>query len=152
MNARPSNDLAVGAELTGLAKTITHTRIQWYDSGMLSSATGVLARVGANIHTDDDFAKNQGLPAAIADGMSSTNWCQTMLIQYFGMDYIERGELRTKFIKPIFVGSTVFARARVLSVTKVGIDTEYKLDVWCDDEKGVKVVDGDARVVVKGKR
>lgn len=142
---------AVGTELAGPVKVVTSERIEWYDSAMLSAARGELAKVGDNIHTSDDFAREQGLPAVIADGMMSTNWCSTMMIDHFGMDYVERGELRTKFIKPIFLDTTVFVRGRVLSVDRLGNgDTEYRLDVWCEDADGVKVVDGHGRVVVSG--
>ena len=62
-------DLAVGAEITGPVRLMTAERIEWYDSAMLSAASGELARVGSNIHTDDAYAKSQGLPGVIADGM-----------------------------------------------------------------------------------
>jgi len=150
-NTERSPHYAVGAELTGPAKVVSRERIEWYDSGMLSAAKGELARVGDNIHTSDDFAREQGLPAVIADGMMSTNWCSTMMIEHFGMDYVERGELRTKYIKPILLGTTVFVRARVLSADRLADgEIEYRLDVWCEDENGVKLVDGDARVVASG--
>jgi hypothetical protein len=145
-----ARDLKVGSELVGPVKVGTPERVEWYDSGLISAGTGVLSRVGDNIHTSDDFARGQGLPGAILDGMSSTNWCQTMLIDYFGMDYVERGELRTKFIKPIYLGVAVFVRGKVLSIDKhESGGREYKLDVWVEDESGTKLVDGDARIVVK---
>ncbi len=150
--AQPS-EFGVGTELTGPERVVTWERIEWYDSAMISAATGKLSQVGDNIHTDDQFARDQGLPAAIADGMTSTNWCSTMMIRHFGMDYVERGELRTKFIKPIFVGSAVSVRGRILSADRLANgDTEYKLDVWCEIDDGTKVVDGDARVVVAARR
>jgi 3-hydroxybutyryl-CoA dehydratase len=140
---------AVGTELSSPVRVVTAERIEWYDSAMLSAAKGELAQVGDNIHTDEAFARNQGLPGTIADGMISTNWCSSMLIAHFGMDYVERGELRTKFIKPIFVGAAVFVKGRITSAEKrANGDTEYRLDVWCEIEDGTKVVDGEARVVV----
>lgn len=147
MNA--SSELKVGSELTGPVRRVSWERIEWYDSGMLSTAKGMLARVGDNIHTDDAFARGQGLSGAILDGMVSTNWCQTMLLEYFGLDYVERGALRTKYIKPIFVEATVSVHGRVVSaLADAEGGVEYKLDVWCETEDGTKVVDGDARVVV----
>ena len=50
----------VGAELRGPARVVTAERIEWYDSAMLSAAKGELAQVGANIHTDDDYARSAG--------------------------------------------------------------------------------------------
>ena len=57
-------DFEVGAEIAGPVRVMTAERIEWYDSAMLSAAKGELAQVGVNIHTDDDYAKSQGLPAS----------------------------------------------------------------------------------------
>jgi acyl dehydratase len=128
---------------------MTAERIEWYDSAMLSAAKGELARVTVNIHTDEDYAKSEGLPAIIADGMISTNWCSEMMIEHFGMDYVERGELRTRFIKPTFLGVTVKVRGRVTSAEPQRNGAiVYKLDVWCEDENGLKLTVGDAKVEV----
>jgi 3-hydroxybutyryl-CoA dehydratase len=142
-----------GQSLTGPIKPVTPERIEWYDSGMLSAAKGELAQVGSNIHTDDAYAKEQGLPGVIADGMMMTNWCQTMMLDHFGYDYVARGELRTKFIKPVYLGETVFVKGRIRSVEKqANGDLVYELDVWCDNQDGVKVTDGDGRVIVAATR
>jgi hypothetical protein len=143
----PLRDLAVGAEITGPARLMTAERIEWYDSAMLSAAKGTLAQVGSNIHTDEAYARSQGLPAIIADGMIMANWVSSMLIEHFGLAYVERGELRTKFIKPVPLGMTVVCRGRVQLVERLaGGALAYTLDVWCEDEHGTKVVDGHARV------
>ena len=148
--ANAATTLAVGAEISGPVRVMTAERIQWYDSAMLSAAKGELARVTVNIHTDDDYARSQGLPAIIADGMISTNWCSEMLIDRFGMDYVERGELRTKFIKPILLGVTVHVRGKVTAADpQKGGSVVYALDVWCEDDDGVKLTVGDAKVEAK---
>jgi hypothetical protein len=142
----------VGAELRGPVRVMTAERIEWYDSAMLSSAKGEIAQVGVNIHTDEEFAKSQGLDAIIADGMIMTNWCSEMMVRHFGMDYLTRGELRTKFIKPVYLDQTVHVRGKVLAIEPGENGTRtYKLDVWCEDEKGIKVTDGDAKVQVGGR-
>jgi hypothetical protein len=142
----------VGDVIKGPVRYMTPERIEWYDSGMLSAAKGELAQVGANIHTDDDFARSQGLPAVIADGMIMTNWCSEMMVAHFGMDYLTRGELRTKFIKPVFLDETVFVFAKVLAIEPSGDGGQtYVLDVWCENDKGVKITDGHARVETGGR-
>jgi hypothetical protein len=147
MGANGAKPLAAGAEIAGPARAMTAERIEWYDSAMLSAASGKLAQVGVNIHTDEEYARSQGLPAIIADGMIMTNWLSTMMVDHFGFDYVARGELRTKFIKPVFLGQTVFCKGKVLSATpRNDGGVTYALDVWCEDEKGIKVTDGDARV------
>lgn len=146
----PTRNLDVGSDLAGPIRVMTEDRLRWYSISMRSSAHGETRPPGLNIHTSEDYAKGQGLPGAIADGMILTNWCQSMLIQYFGIDYIERGELRTKYIKPTFVGDTVFVRGRVLSAQRRDGDaTVYGLDIWCENQDGVKITDGDAKIEVR---
>jgi acyl dehydratase len=142
--------LSVGAEIRGPVRVMTRERIEWYDSAMLSAAKGELAQVTVNIHTDEDYARSEGLPAIIADGMISTNWCSEMMIEHFGVHYIERGELRTRFIKPTFLGVTVSVRGRVNAAeVQPNGAMLYKLDVWCEDETGLKLTVGDAKVEVR---
>ena len=104
----------VGDEIAGPGPRASRPqRIEWYDSAMLSAATNELRQVGSNIHTDEEFAKSEGFAAANADGMIMTNWCSEMLVRAFGMDYLERGELRTKYIKPVNLGVELHVRGRV---------------------------------------
>jgi 3-hydroxybutyryl-CoA dehydratase len=137
---------AVGSELAGPVRVVTIERVQWYEGGMRSAATGVLTLPHSNIHTDEQYAKTQGLPAPIADGMMSTNWISSMLTQQFGMGYLARGELRTKFIKPIVLGAVVAVRGRVTAVEQQASGGVLcTLEVWCEDDKGVKLTVGDAK-------
>jgi acyl dehydratase len=142
-------NFAVGQELAGPIRGITPERIEWYDSALLSACTNELRQVGANIHTDVEFAKCQGFPTANADGMIMTNWCSEMLTKAFGLDYLERGELRTKYIKPTNLGVLLHVKGRIKEVTRQPNGNElYNIDVWCEDEHGLKLVDGDAKVEV----
>jgi 3-hydroxybutyryl-CoA dehydratase len=147
MSGNPSFN--VGDELVGPVRAITAQRIEWYDSAMLSAATNELRQVGSNIHTDEEFARSEGFAAANADGMIMTNWCSEMLVRAFGMDYLERGELRTKYIKPVYLGVPLHVRGRIKEATRQpNGSTMYAIDVWCEDEQGTKLVDGDAKVDV----
>lgn len=139
----------VGDEIKGPVRGITAERIEWYDSAMLSAATNELRQVGSNIHTDDEFAKSQGFTAVNADGMIMCNWCSEMLVHEFGMDYVSSGELRTKFIKPVLLKTLLHVKGKVKAVENKGGATALTLDVWCEDEKGTKLVDGDAKVEIK---
>lgn len=140
----------VGDEIAGPVRGITPTRIEWYDSAMLSAATNELRQVGSNIHTDHEFAKTQGFDQVNADGMIMTNWCSEMMVKAFGLHYLERGELRNKYIKPVHLGVELRVRGRVKeAATQPGGGVLYALDVWCEDQHGTKLVDGDARVEVR---
>jgi hypothetical protein len=149
----PVAELKVGSVIEGRPHFTTIERIDWYDSAMLSAGNGVFTKVGSNIHTDEEYAKSQGLPAVITDGMIMANWCSAMLRDHFGVDYIERGELRTTFIKPVFVNVDVLTRGKVINIERrENGDVRYELDIWCELEDGTKVTDGSAKVEVAAKR
>jgi acyl dehydratase len=147
MTGKPS--FGAGDSLPGPVRTITTQRIEWYDSAMLSAATDELRQVGSNIHTDEAFAKSEGFATVNADGMIMTNWCSEMLVRAFGIDYVERGELRTKYIKPTNLGVELRVKGRIRDATaQPNGSTLYTIDVWCEDRHGTKLVDGDAKVEV----
>jgi 3-hydroxybutyryl-CoA dehydratase len=148
MSAKPS--FKVGQEIAGPIRAITRERIEWYDSAMLSAATNELRQVGSNIHTDEAFAKSEGFSGVNADGMIMTNWCSEMLTKAFGLSYLERGSLRTKYIKPVNLGVLLHVKGRIKEAAK-GQDgnTVYTVDVWCEDQNGLKLVDGDSTIDVR---
>ena len=146
-------DLKVGSEIAGWTRAMTEERIQWYGDGLESAIAGKFTRVGVNIHTDEEFAKSQGLTAVIADGMISTNYLSSMMVRQFGTDYLERGELRTKFIKPVYKDVVVSTKGRVRSIERLeNGDARYVVEVWCEDQDGTRLTDGDAVVTVKAGR
>ena len=147
MNPQPK--FAVGDTIDGPVRMITHERIEWYDSAMLSAASDELAQVGSNIHTDEEYARQEGFPGVIADGMIMANWCSEMLVHHFGMHDLERGELRTKFIKPVLLDVTLHVKGRVMAAEMHDGGVLYSLAIWCEDEHGMKLTDGDAKVEVR---
>ena len=142
-------DLAVGSMIFGRELVATVERTQWYGNGMLTAATGEPRIAGSNIHTDIDYAKNQGLTTAIIDGMMSTAWISSMLLAQFGRHYLERGELRTKYIKPTDVGMWVKTLGRVTERREEPDGTvKLVLSVWIENRAGVKLTDGDAVILL----
>lgn len=144
-------DFRVGAELIGPTRSLTMDRIDWYSMGMQAAATGERQPVQHNIHTDHEYARSQGLPAAIADGMHSTNWLSAMLAEHFGEHYIAHGSLRTKYIRPVLVDTVLTPRAIVDSCEDLGTEgVVYHMSVWCEDEHGTKLTVGEATARVTG--
>ena len=144
--------LAVGATVETPFRTITAERLRWYGDGMLTAAAGTVTSVGANIHTDAEYAASQGFSVPIADGMLATNWISTILVTTFGPAFFTSGELRTKYIKPTYVGVRVKAGFRVCERTDVADGIRFVLDVWTADELGQTLTDGQAAVVVQRSR
>jgi acyl dehydratase len=110
---------------------------------------GSLQTIQHNIHTDDEYARSQGLPAAIADGMHSTNWLSAMMADHFGAHYVAHGELRTKFIKPTYANVPITTRGQITERTVAANgDIKITMEVWCEDDTGTKLTVGDASVLV----
>jgi 3-hydroxybutyryl-CoA dehydratase len=143
--------LKVGSEWRSAPREMTRERMRWYVDAQPTVAhdDGRIHTQEPTIHDDDDYAKSQGLPGIIADGMISTNWIMGLLIDTFGTDFIHKGKLRTKYIAPIYEDQVVISCARVTAIEKQGDATAYRLDVWCEDDTAKKLTVGEAAAYVK---
>ena len=143
--------LQVGAELRSAPRQMTRERMRWYVDAQPTVAVddGRIHTQDPTIHDDDDYARKQGLPGIIADGMISTNWILGLLLDVFGQPAAEKGKLRTRYVRPIYENEIIVACAAVRSVAR-GKDgeTAYRLEVWCEADGAVKVTVGEATVFV----
>ena len=139
-------DLKVGSEWRSSPREMTRERMRWYVDAQPTVAVdnGRIQTQEPTIHDDDNYAKKQGLPGIIADGMISTNWIMGLLIDTFGQEFIYRGKLRTKYIAPIYEDQVVISCARVTAIEKAGDTNAYKLEVWCEDDIAKKLTVGEA--------
>jgi acyl dehydratase len=64
-----------------------------------------------NIHSDVEVAKRTGLDAPIAQGMQTLAFASELMTRVCGSEWLERGELSVKFIKPVFAEDTVTVSA-----------------------------------------
>jgi 3-hydroxybutyryl-CoA dehydratase len=143
--------LAVGSELRSAPREMTRERMRWYVDAQPTVAhdDGRIHTQEPTIHDDDDYAKSQGLPGIIADGMISTNWIMGLLIDTFGTDFVHKGKLCTKYIAPIYEDQVVISCARVTAIEQAGDATAYRLDVWCEDDSAKKLTVGEATAYVR---
>jgi hypothetical protein len=143
--------LSVNDELRAPPRSMNRERMRWYVDGLFTArANDGKVHTEENIHTDDEYARSQGLPGIIADGMISTNWIYGFLIDTFGDSYLNKGKLRTKYIKTILEDQLVIAGLRVREIKHAGNETHYALDVWCEDDKGQMLTVGAADVFLPG--
>ncbi|MBJ7577850.1 MaoC family dehydratase [Devosia sp. MC532] len=145
-----SLSLEAGTEFRTRPRAMTRERMRWYVDGQptIGADDGRVHTQPPTIHDDDNYAKSQGLPGIIADGMISTNWIQGLLVDVFGPQFACRSRLSTKYIAPIYENDTVIACAKVNTVV---VNAEgknvYTLDVWCENEVAKKLTVGTAMVV-----
>ena len=98
------------------------------------------------IHTDPAFAATTPFERPIAHGMLLLAYVMEMLTTTFGKDWITSGQLKVRFRKPAYVGSTVTAWG---TVKKVDSETgSLQITVGCRDESGSDLVTGSAEVTL----
>jgi 3-hydroxybutyryl-CoA dehydratase len=140
-------DLKVGSEWRSAPREMTRERMRWYVDAQptVAADNGRIQTQEPTIHDDDDYARKQGLPGIIADGMISTNWIMGLLMDTFGEEFITKGKLRTKYIAPIYEDQVVISCAKVTAID----GNAYKLEVWCEDDTAKKLTVGEALAYAK---
>lgn len=143
-------NLEPGMEFRGKARPMTRERMRWYVDAQPTVAhdDGRIHTQAPTIHDDDDYARSQGLPGIIADGMVSTNWIMGLLLDVFGRSVTSRSKLSTKYIAPIYEDQVVIPCARVTQVIQDASGARtVSLDVWCEDDQRKMLTVGAATVL-----
>src|SRR4029453_13056524 len=109
------NQLTVGTEFPLAPRLMTRERMRWYVDiqETVQADTGRIVTQPPTIHDDEAYAKKQGLPGIISDGMISTNWILGLLGDAFGEDAARKGRFRTKYIAPIYEDHVVITCPKV---------------------------------------
>ena len=144
-----------GSEFRLPPRPMTRERMRWYVDiqDTVQFDDGRIHTQPPTIHDDDEYAKKQGLPGIIADGMISTNWILSLLVDVFGETVLQKGQLRTKYIAPVYEDQILITCARVISMRdNTAGETIHELEVWCEDDTGKKVTVGEAVVYATGRQ
>jgi len=123
----------VGGELPPLTKTIVQRQIDCY--------SGVRPH---SIHTDSEWARKKGFRAPLVQAMMSTAYVSQLMMQFAGAGFVRGGRMSVSFIKPVFVDETLTVRGRVKSREAEGRATRVTVEVWCENQDGVKTMVGTA--------
>lgn len=140
---------AVGMEFALAPRHMTRERMRWYVDAQptIAADDGRVHTQDPTIHDDDDYARSQGLPGIIADGMISTNWILGLLIDLFGPNVAGRCRLRTKYVAPIYENQAVITRSKITAVSRSPEGRQIiGLDVWCEDGSHKILTIGEATV------
>lgn len=142
-----------GDTLPPLVRSMTAERMRWYCDALETAlaASDTVVRAGPNIHTDDGLARANGLPGRVADGMISTNWVSTMLVDTFGDAVWNGGSLRTRYVRPVFEDEQITTAVTVRTVEPTG-DGGHRLtaEVRCANALGEACTVGEATVHLGG--
>ena len=149
MSGQATESFPAGSQFRTAPRPMTRERMRWYVDiqETVQADTGRIVTQPPTIHDDDAYARKNGLPGIIADGMISTNWILGLLVDVFGPAAAGRGRLRTKYIAPVYEDQVITACARVARVLRDEHSrVVYELEVWCEDATGLKVTVGEAVV------
>jgi acyl dehydratase len=123
----------IGDELPPLTKTIRQRQIDCF--------SGVRPH---SIHTDPEWAHKKGFRAPLVQAMMSTAYVSQLMMQFAGEGFVKGGRMAVSFIKPVFVGDTLTVRGRVKSRDLERDGTRVTVEVWCENQDGVKTMVGTA--------
>jgi acyl dehydratase len=118
--------VAVGDEMTPLARTVTQEQINAY-----SQASGD----HNPIHVDPDFARSVGLPGTVAHGLLETGILTEAVARWAG-GYEQVASVACRFSKPLLPGETLTCTGRVVDVDEAeGVATLQLLAVSSSGER-----------------
>jgi acyl dehydratase len=136
-----SKDTSLGEEFAGKPKKLTWERIWAFSGGPFTTP----AWPKKNIHTDLDSARSMGLSTVYVSATQYLGHLAELMIDLFGAGWLRGGRVsEVKFIKPVAEGDTIQTKARVRSKGESGSKVEFTMDVWCENQKGDKVLVGSA--------
>lgn len=102
-----------------------------------------------NIHTDDEFARAHGLPAAIVAGNHTLSFIVEMLHAAFGDDYLHDSALDVRFVAPVYAGDRVRAGGVVTQREPTAAGQRLTVAVWCENQRGRLVAAGTAQLTLR---
>ena len=93
-----------------------------------------------NAHNDEALAAERGWPGPLAQGQLGYGLVCRVLRDRYGLGFIVGGSTDVRFIRPVYAGQTVTAKADVLEES----NGEARLRVWVENNDGVPVIAGSA--------
>jgi acyl dehydratase len=130
---KSASNLKIGGEIPSLTKTARMPVDQ--------NARNV-------IHTDE-YARDFGMRGALIGGSTLLSYVLEMLYGYFGQNWLRHGRINVAFIGGGAInGDIVTARGVVKTLEKETNGTRLSLDVYLENQKGQKIVIGEASCIV----
>jgi acyl dehydratase len=142
---RMNKTIEVGKEFSSKPKKYTEARVFAFSGGKFNSP-GWPAQ---NIHTSLEFAKTIGLPTRAISATQYEGDLANLMIGLFGASWFTHGKMEAKFVAVVDVDDVITSRAVVLSNEKEGNAVRIKLDSWCENQHGQKVLVGSSSCLIE---
>ncbi len=96
---------------------------------------------GRGIH-DDARARALGFKGAPVPGVTTLAYVMQVLLNFFGENWTNGGNISLTFTNPLYEGQRVTARAKVRDRKVEDGGIRLFLEVWAENEEGTKVAVG----------
>lgn len=136
--------VTVDTQFTGRSLTLSLARVLAFSGGPFGEPDWPQR----NLHTDVVKAHEAGLEGIIASGTQSEGLLIGFLLELFGAAWYAGGELDIRFVKAVRVNNTVRPVVRLAGREAVERGVRVKLDCWCENASGERVIDGTAAVTI----
>lgn len=134
----PMEEMGPGYELPYLMKFMTFEKMTQFSRDL-----------GKSQHSDIEFSKQFGRPTAIAQGLMSHLFLTEVLTRAFGRNWLEGGKITSNFIQSVFIGDTLYVKAKVKEKKAEEGGTRLNLETWCENQRGQVVTVGTASLLVR---
>ena len=118
-------------DIPGKRKNATSTRIKLFSG-----------RTANNLHTDEQIARNAGLPAPVASATQGMGYLCEFMIDNFGEQWLAGGSWELTFRKPVFPGDEVSASGRFARLS--GNAPMFTIGLRLVNQRGTLVTQGTA--------
>jgi len=134
-----------GQEFSGGLKTVTEERVYAFSGGFPQDPEFPKK----NIHTDLASAISCGLPTRAASGAMFEGYLAELMIDLFGEEWLSSGEMSLTFIAIVNPGDMLISKAIVQSKQVEESGLKFVMQVWCENQRGEKVVVGTTKGSLK---
>jgi acyl dehydratase len=95
-----------------------------------------------SIHTDEQAARRTGSDRTIAQGLMEAVYLAEMGESFFGEAWGTTGWVATSFLAPVFAGDQLACKGVVLPPEAREDPARLELEVWIENQDGVKTAVG----------
>lgn len=100
---------------------------------------------GRNSHSDINAAKADGISRTIASGQNQMAFLHELLERNFGDSWVYGGKISVRYIHPVYAGDRLTANGIVAELADNDGKPGVIVQVWCENQDGVKTSAGTAR-------
>lgn len=129
--------LKIGDRLAPVARDVTNEKMIEFEKCVWDR--------GRNSHSDINAARADGISRTIASGQNQMAFLHELMERNFGDSWVYGGKISVRYIHPVYAGDRLTANGIVAELADHDGSPGVVLQVWCENQAGVKTSAGTAR-------